>query len=127
METNEQFEPWYIALNPKAVVPTLAIGDEVVTDTIPIMNRVQELNGPDLSREETTQSWLREIMAPHYGVLLYRKRLDENGSAPQVVARGFFGKLAKERLELADITAARIEDNKRFQALLRTQKAFNSM
>ena len=32
METNEQFEPWYVGLNPKAVVPTLVLGDEVVTD-----------------------------------------------------------------------------------------------
>ena len=34
METNEQFEPWYVALNPKAVVPTLVLGADVVTDTI---------------------------------------------------------------------------------------------
>ena len=27
MKKAEQFEPWYTALNPKAVVPTLAIGD----------------------------------------------------------------------------------------------------
>ena len=34
MKKAEQFEPWYTALNPKAVVPTLAIGDEIVTDTV---------------------------------------------------------------------------------------------
>ena len=29
MDKAEQFEPWYTALNPKAVVPTLAIGEAV--------------------------------------------------------------------------------------------------
>jgi glutathione S-transferase len=48
MDTNEQFEAWYVALNPKAVVPTLQIGDDVVTDTIRIVTRVQEMDGPDL-------------------------------------------------------------------------------
>jgi len=61
METNEQFEPWYIALNPLAVVPTLKMGDEVVTDTITIVNRLQSMPGPDLSGDDTTQDWLRAI------------------------------------------------------------------
>jgi glutathione S-transferase len=39
MKKAEQFEPWYTALNPKAVVPTLAIGDEIVTDTVRIVYR----------------------------------------------------------------------------------------
>ncbi|MHA1544844.1 MAG: glutathione S-transferase family protein, partial [Alphaproteobacteria bacterium] len=68
METNEQFEPWYVALNPRAVVPTLQIGEEIVPDTIHIVNRVQamagtDLSGPDLSGNGTTQGWLRDIMA----------------------------------------------------------------
>ena len=49
MESAEQFEPWYVALNPKAVVPTLVIGDEVITDTIRIVHRVDsDFVGPPL-------------------------------------------------------------------------------
>ena len=121
MDTNEQFEPWYVALNPRAVVPTLTVGDEVVTDTIQIVNRVQSMDGPDLSGNEHTQTWLKDIMAPHYGVLLYRNRLDADGAAPQIVARGkLLAALAKERPELSDLISARIEGNRRFQKLLRS-------
>ena len=120
METNEQFEPWYVALNPKAVVPTLVLGDEVVTDTIRIVNRVQMLEGPDLSGDATTQDWLADIMAPHYGVLLYRSRLDPDGTAPQIIARGrLLGELLAKRPEMAGLLDARIAGNRRFQALLR--------
>ncbi len=120
METNEQFEPWYVALNPKAVVPTLVIGEEAVTDTIRIVNRAQSMDGPDLSGDETAQGWLKDIMALHYGVLLYRNRLEPDGTALQVVARGkFLARMQQERPDLSDIVTARREGNRRFQALLR--------
>lgn len=120
MDRQEQFEPWYIALNPRAVVPTLAIGDEIVTDTIRIVNRVQEFDGPDLSGGPRTQQWLRDIMSLHYGVLLYRNRLDADGTAPQIVARGeFLSQLATERPDLKKTVDARLEGNRRFQALLK--------
>ena len=127
METNEQFEPWYIELNPKAVVPTLQIGDEVVIDTINIVNRVQIFDGPDLSGDSTTQTWLKDIMSLHYGVLMYRKRLDADGTAPQIVARGkFLANLAKTRPDLNATSRARLEGNERFQALLRNPDAVES-
>ena len=127
MDTNEQFEPWYVALNPKAVVPTLRAGDDVVTDTINIVNHVQSLDGPDLSGDATTQDWLKTIMSLHYGVLMYRKRLDPDGTAPQIVARGkFLAELAATRPDLADTTKTRIEGNKRFQALLRDPEAIEA-
>lgn len=120
METNEQFEPWYVALNPKAVVPTLVLGTEVVTDTIRIVNRLQALDGPDLSGDATMQSWLKDIMAPHYGVLLYRNRLDPDGTAPQIVARGLLlERLLKKHPEMADLLEGRVAGNQRFQTLLR--------
>lgn len=120
MDTNEQFEPWYVALNPRAVVPTLQIDDDIVTDTIRIVNRAQSMIGPDLSGDRTTQGWLKDIMGLHYGVLLYRNRLDADGTAPQIIARGqFLQRLAKERADLAETTSARLEGNRRFQALLR--------
>lgn len=121
MDSNEQFEPWYVSLNPRAVVPTLKIDDEIVTDTIRIVNRVQSMDGPDLAGNEKTQTWLSDIMALHYGVLLYRNRLDADGTAPQIVARGkLLARLAKKRPEIEDLIAARIEGNERFQKLLRS-------
>ena len=120
MDTNEQFEPWYVALNPKAVVPTLKIGDEVVTDTIRIVNRVQQMRGPDLSGGPDTQDWLTDIMAPHYGVLMYAPRKGPDGTVPQVEARGkLLQELADSRPDLADMLAKRIEGNRRFKDLLR--------
>ena len=56
MVKSEQFEPWYIALNPAAVVPTLKIGDEIVTDTIRIVNRINTYPGPDLTLATTRTS-----------------------------------------------------------------------
>ncbi len=120
MDTNEQFEPWYVTMNPRAVVPTLRIDDEIVTDTINIVNRAQTMTGPDLSDDDTVQNWLKDIMALHYGVLLYRNRLDADGTAPQIIARGqFLQQLAQDRPDLADTTKARLEGNRRFQDLLR--------
>lgn len=120
MDTNQQFEPWYVALNPKAVVPTLKIGDRVVTDTIQIVNAVQTFSGPDLSGDETTQTWLTDIMALHYGVLLYRNRLDADGTAPQIVARGhFLEQLLQDRPDLAELIERRLDGNRRFQTLLK--------
>jgi len=119
MEANEQFEPWYVALNPKAVVPTLVLSTDVVTDTVRIVNRVQTFAGPDLSGDATTQDWLRAIMAPHYGVLLYRNRLGSDGTARQVVARGILlEQLLKKCPEMAGLLEGRIAGNQRFQALL---------
>lgn len=121
MESNEQFDPWYVALNPRAVVPTLQIGDEIVTDTIRIVNRVETFDGPDLSGDGTTGTWLKDIMSLHYGVLLYRNRLDPGGTAPQIIVRGrFLEELAKKRPDLAETTRARLEGNRRFQRLLRS-------
>ncbi|MCP4314841.1 MAG: glutathione S-transferase family protein [Hyphomicrobiales bacterium] len=120
METSEQFDAWYVALNPRAVVPTLRIDDEIVTDTIHIVNRVQALPGPDLSGDATTQDWLRDIMALHYGVLLYRRRLDPDGTTPQIFARGRLPeRLRVDRPGLDDLIDTRLAGNRRFQALLK--------
>jgi tetrachloro-p-hydroquinone reductive dehalogenase len=49
--TAENYEPWYVKLNPKCVVPTLVHGDEVVTDSAVIMRYVAEtFEGPTLIR-----------------------------------------------------------------------------
>lgn len=120
MDTHEQFEPWYVALNPRAVVPTLTIGDEVVTDTIRIVGRVDQFDGPDLSGGPDLNDWLKRIMAPHYGVLLYRNRVGPDGTAPQITARGdLLRQLQAERPDLAELTSRRLAGNARLSAILK--------
>ena len=73
-DANEQFEPWYTALNARAVVPTLMHDETVVTDTLRICDYVDAVfSGPALtpSDPEHNRRWMEAIMAPHYGVLLY--------------------------------------------------------
>ena len=124
MHTHEQFEAWYIALNPRAVVPTLQIDGEIVTETITIVNRVNTLAGPDLDTSDSTQAWLRDIMALHYGVLMYRKRLEADGTAPQIVARGrYLSELQLKRPDLRRLIDERLARNARFQALLKDPPA----
>ena len=83
MKKAEQFEPWYTALNPKAVVPTLAIDDEIVTDTVRIVYRIdRDFDGPRLTPVEPESAeamgrMMRDIMRLHYGVLMYSRLLDE--------------------------------------------------
>jgi glutathione S-transferase len=125
MERAEQFDAWYTALNPKAVVPTLAIGDEIVTDTIRIVYRIDGgFDGPTLAPAEPREAeamgrMMRDIMGLHYGVLLYSRRLDANGKSPIVVERGGF--LREQRRiypERAPVLDPRIAGNERLQSLL---------
>ena len=52
----ENYEPWYVKLNPKCVVPTLVNGDAVITNSIVIMRYVAEqLEGPALLPEEPSE------------------------------------------------------------------------
>jgi glutathione S-transferase len=125
MEAAEQFEPWYTALNPRAVVPTLKIGDEIVTDTIRIVQRIDsDCDGPPLTPDdeasaEAMERMMRDIMALHYGVLLYSRRLEADGSAPTVAARG---KFLRRQLELhperAELLERRIAGNENLLKIL---------
>jgi glutathione S-transferase len=125
MEKAEQFEAWYTALNPKAVVPTLAIGDEIVTDTIRIVYRIDRgFDGPNLTPAEPQGAeamgrMMRDIMGLHYGVLLYSRRLDVDGGSPIVVERGkFLREQRRQHPERALVLDPRIAGNERLQALL---------
>jgi tetrachloro-p-hydroquinone reductive dehalogenase len=125
MEKAEQFETWYTALNPKAVVPTLAIGAEIVTDTIRIVYRVdRDFDGPSLTPDDPDEvaamdRMMRDVMALHYGVLMYSRRLDAAGKSPIVVARGSFLREQRSRYpERAEVLDSRIAGNDRLQAAL---------
>jgi glutathione S-transferase len=121
----EQFEPWYTALNPRAVVPTLAIDDEIVTDTIRIVHRVdRDFDGPALTpsapaEAEAMERMMADIMGLHYGVLMYSGRLDADGTSPTVIARG---RLLREQRaaypERAEVLDRRIAGNEKLQAIL---------
>ncbi len=120
MDKAEQFEPWYTALNPKAVVPTLALGDEIVTDTMKIVARIdRDFDGPPLSpsapdERAAMDATMRDVMALHYGVLLYAKR-----PASLVVERGVFLRRERERHpERAEALDRRIAGNERLQRIL---------
>lgn len=54
---HENFEPWYVKLNPGAAVPTLSIGGEVVTDPMHIAKVLdREFPGPKLFPEDPEES-----------------------------------------------------------------------
>ena len=125
MKKAEQFEPWYTALNPKAVVPTLAIDDEIVTDTVCIVYRIDgDFDGPRLTPVEPENAeamgrMMRDIMGLHYGVLMYSRLLDEDGKSPVVVARGNFLREQRSKYpDRASVLDARIAGNERLQAAL---------
>ena len=130
MDKAEQFEPWYTALNPRAVVPTLQIGEEIVTDTINIVHRVDaEYGGPalvpaDPAAAHAMDALMRDIMGLHYGVLLYSRRTAEGIVDPTIVARGRF---LREQLsahpERAELLQKRIDGNVRLQAILADRQA----
>jgi glutathione S-transferase len=126
MKTSEQFEPWYTALNPAAVVPTLKIDDQIVTDTINIVNRIDTLPGPDLGLglgldlNPLVQDWLRRIMGLHYGVLLYSAHLADDRTSPTMISRAaMLSELGRQRPDLAQIVAKRLAGNARLQATLK--------
>jgi len=41
----DQFQPWYIEMNERAVVPTLKAGDEIITNSARIIRYVADLSG----------------------------------------------------------------------------------
>lgn len=125
METAEQFEPWYTAINPRAVVPTLKIGDEITTDTIRIVHHVDRtFDGPHLTPADpgaaaAMEAMMADVMGLHYGVLLYSRRLDPDGKSPTVIERGDFLREQRKRYpDRAEILDRRIAGNERLQRIL---------
>jgi glutathione S-transferase len=62
----ENYEPWYLRLNSRGVVPTLVHGDRVVTDSARILRYVdEEFEGPSLIPEaahgrERMEHWIEQ-------------------------------------------------------------------
>ena len=125
IETAEQFEPWYTALNPRAVVPTLVIDGKVITDTVRIVNYIDDVfDGPALTPSdeqaaEHMRQMMSDIMGLHYGVLLYCRMLAPDGSSPTIVARGdFLRQQLEDHPERAEVLKKRIAGNERLQRIL---------
>ena len=121
----QQFEPWYIRLNPRAVVPTLVIGDEVLCDTKHICLEVDHrFSGPALSPSDPAErarmeQWMNDVMAPHYGVLLYSQNLDSQRRSQVIIERGrALRAMRQERPEAAVLLDRRIAGNERLQQIL---------
>lgn len=122
IKTHEQFEPWYIALNPKSVVPTLRIDDMIITDTINIVKRVEsDFDGPSLISENSSfmEQLMTDIMGLHYGVLLYSGSLTAARTSPTIMAREkLLEQMLIERPEHAGLLQKRIDGNRRMQLIL---------
>jgi tetrachlorohydroquinone reductive dehalogenase len=51
--TSQNYEPWYVKLNPKCVVPTLTHGDKIITDSSVIIRYIEDtFDGPALLPED---------------------------------------------------------------------------
>ncbi len=119
---NEQFEPWYLELNPKGVVPTLQVGTAVITDTLRICAYIDaNFSGPTLMPANNPQvpGWMKKIMALHYGVLMYKDLVDEHGECETLRQRHAHLVAIRERDgDPTGILERRIAGNARFRAVL---------
>ena len=122
INTHEQFEPWYIALNPKSVVPTLRIDDLIVTDTINIVKCIDsDFDGPSLSpvNHQFMEQLMTDIMGLHYGVLLYSGSLTPERTSPTIIARGkLLEQMLLERPQHSELLQKRVDGNRRMQDIL---------
>ena len=111
----ENYEPWYARLNPGLVVPTLAVGDTIITDSARIIREVdRRLDGPDLGADrEEVGGWI---------ALQDGLRIRELSYAPRswlmgLLSKGSFDKRVQvltrrrdENPELAHLYEARLAD-----------------
>lgn len=52
----QNYEPWYVRLNPNGVVPTLVHGDRIVTDSASIIQYVDDaFDGPSLTPDDASE------------------------------------------------------------------------
>lgn len=64
---NEHFQPWYVRLNPKIVVPTLDDNGTIVCDSAVIIRYIDEnfdgpiLGGQDEQEREAVAAWVKRI------------------------------------------------------------------
>ena len=127
----ENYEPWYLQLNPKGVVPTLVHGDHVVTDSARIIRYIDEaFEGPGLIPEgayerECMERWieqqdliqLRELSYATFGGAL--GFLLRRVSMPLRMRR--LRRLRAENPDLAELYEAKIEDVHRWRVSIASE------
>lgn len=114
------YEPWYLRLNPRGVVPTLVHGDRVVTDSAQIIRYVDgAFAGPSLvpkdSRErENMERWIEEQDRMEMRELSYASFKGVLGLALRRVSMPLrlwkLRRLKSAHPDLAGVYQAKIED-----------------
>ena len=95
--TAENYEPWYVKLNPKCVIPTLVHGDKVVTDSLVIMRYVAEnFDGPsllpdDADERERMEYWYNRAESLDFRLFTF------SSANPRLIRIGLGKKLKKLR------------------------------
>jgi glutathione S-transferase len=89
----EQFAPEYLAINPRAVVPSLVVDGEIWTDTFEIVQQLDtavdagSLTPDDTTSAEAMHEWMRTSDQIHYSCLLYKTKCAPDGSCPPLLKR----------------------------------------
>ena len=124
----ENYEPWYLRLNPNAVVPTLVHGDRVVTNSAHIIRYVDEaFEGHRLIPESTyergcMERWIEQQDDLQMRELSYASFKGALGfvlrriSMPLRMSR--LRKLRDANADLANLYEAKIEDVRQWRASL---------
>jgi len=121
----QNYEPWYLRLNPRGVVPTLVHGDRVVTDSARILRYIDEtFEGPALIPEgaherDSMERWIGQQDALRMRELSYASFAGLIGFVLRKISMPLrVAKLRRSRdkyPELAGIYEAKIEDVRRWR------------
>ncbi|MCP4003603.1 MAG: glutathione S-transferase family protein [bacterium] len=131
------YEPWYLQLNPKGVVPTLVHGDTIVTDSARIIRYIDEaFEGPALIPEgayerECMEQWIEQQDLIHMRELSYATF----GGALGLLLRRVSLPLRMRKLhrlrnrnpDLAELYEAKIQDVHRWRASLASVPEINEI
>lgn len=113
---HEQLQPWYAQLNPRLVVPTLAIDDSVITNSRQIVETIDKLPGPTLvpdDRRDEVMAWvelqdrlpMRELeLAQTKGLVRWLRRWSFGQKRKRL------RKLTKKHPELTEVYRHKLDD-----------------
>ncbi len=116
----QNYQPWYMKLNPKGVVPTLVHGDRVVTDSAQIIRYIdQAFEGPHLVPEspverDCMEQWIDEQDRLRIRELTFGNMKGVMGFALRKISlplrKARLKRLQGANPDLADLYEAKIED-----------------